>query len=111
MQSTWRGSASAATRAMSAAKVAKSGARIDGAIFVTAMTLPTGFQHQDEHPVGAGVVREQQRAASMRTPWGMRRVDRAEAVERGPCPLVDPDGLVFGDRAHAVDEAATGTNE
>ncbi len=103
--STWRRSASAATRSTSSASWAKSADRIDGAIFMASPRATAATRRPSPrsgarakraatiHPVGAGVVREQDRAASARLATARpaaarRRVAGARRAAQASTPVV-----------------------
>ena len=66
---------------------------------------------EDEHAVGAGGLREEERAAAVRDPRRGGRRQRGEVGEVLGGPLVDVDGLLVRERAHRVHEHAARAHE
>src|SRR5262245_23655540 len=112
MTSTCSRSAASATRATSAARFAKSAARIEGATFILrrlcVRSARVAHEAEDEHAVGPGVGGEQDGAATVRPPRRHRPRRRGEVEEVGARPLVDTDRLLVREGANGVDEGAAG---
>src|SRR4051812_8703274 len=109
--STCRRSAWGATPSMASARAAKSADRMDGAMRAIAVNLPGPPQRNEEHAVGAAGLRQQEGAPTMPLPGLRRRGQRSELGVAAGQPVVDTDGLVGGERAHAVDERAARRQE
>src|SRR5262245_5028918 len=102
--STWRRSASAATRSTSSASWAKSADRIDGAILFPVTASPyVRPKPQDIHAVGAGIVREQELSPPAAPPGPPRGWVGDELRELVLGPGVDPGRLGARQRANGVD--------